>query len=77
MKTKKLSKKLFLNRKTIVNLSKDLNKVKGGETGTCAGTCTCPTYDPGTCINTVCPGICPPTEFYTCNQFTCILWECT
>jgi len=67
MKTKKLSKKLTLSRKTIANLNnRDLGNVRGGDAETniclptnntvCGTVCTC--YN--TCNNT-CPNTCPRT----------------
>jgi hypothetical protein len=54
MKTKKLSKKLSLNRITISNLgNRDLDKARGGSVYTdCIG--PCPTEGPTTCGNTIC-----------------------
>jgi rubrerythrin len=63
MKPKKLSKRLELNKKTIANLSPEMQKlVKGGDLYTCpACGYTCDGYY--TCDETC---TCPP-ETYTCN----------
>lgn len=53
MKTKKISKKLTLNKKTIAHLDpKELKGLHGGVTGThCVSDCVCT----GSCENTACP----------------------
>ena len=68
MKTKKFSRKLALNKKTIINLSNvQLGKARGGvsgfETGCChtlLTECTCTLYTCNTC------------DGLTCDKITCI-----
>jgi hypothetical protein len=69
MKSKKFSKKLFLNRKTVANLSgSDMGNLHGGEgfpatSRLCIETdpCICPSYytDCGTCTPSICQTACP------------------
>lgn len=64
MKTKKVSQKLTLNKKTIVSLNNsDLNPVKAGgatytcmftEAGSCPSDCTCPTDCISSCNVVIC-----------------------
>jgi natural product precursor len=57
MKTKRLSKKLTLNKNTIVNLfNTDMKKVYGGDT-TGSNLCTMPTGCQETCNPAVCPSL--------------------
>lgn len=68
MKTKKLNKKLMLNKKTLVNLNaQELFRVHGGGD---TETRTCPTM-----CNTYCPERCPDTDYtYApdyCPTITC------
>lgn len=47
MKTKKFEKKLELNKTTIADLGMgDLEKIKGGATGTCISIVACPNTNP-------------------------------
>lgn len=68
MKTKKLNKKLILNKETLVNLNaQELFKVQGGAT---TETRTCPSW-----CNTLCPERCPDTSYSespdNCPTVTC------
>lgn len=77
MKTKKLSRKLELNKKTIANLSnEDLNSVKGGRTtATCPNQCQTnePRCTAAGCITEVEPSC------YTVNEtkYPCTMTMCT
>ncbi len=61
MKTKKLSKKLVLNKKTIADLNiKKMNDVLGGVPATKNGnTCVGDTCVGDTCVGATCPWTCP------------------
>jgi hypothetical protein len=71
MKTKKFSKRLALNKKTIANLSGEMQKlVKGGDF-TCPG-CgyTCPGYETCYTCGETCGETCPATCTYaTCDSY--------
>lgn len=70
MKTKKFSKKLALNKKTIVHLDNEETKKVLGGTGLCT---TKVTYRQGSC-NTVCYTINPddPSVFICCAPYHCV-----
>ena len=62
MKTKKFSRKLMLNKKTVVNLNGNMmGRVRGGEGNSrymgptdcpnCTQTCNCPTVTCDTCVS--------------------------
>ena len=75
MKTKKLSKKLVLNKKTVASLNNaEIKDIKGGETGlyTCQATCNtaCPT------CNTECSCVtCFPCSYIVCTEpMICPQW---
>ena len=78
MKTKKFSKKLELNKKTIANLNNEaLNSVKGGRvTVTCPDECI--TNEPGCtaagCITIVEPECFNPTKV---TKYPCTMTLCT
>lgn len=71
MKTKNLSKKLTLNKKSIANLDNNgMNAVKGGESAYCGDTVTCHTLcDQLSCIPHKCPM--PDTD----NSWLTDCWE--
>lgn len=81
MKTKKVEKKLFLNKKTIAHLNNgQLGQAKGGGPTTTCDTCeTCLTYCSCTCETCVPTGVdptevtCNCTGHKTCDTYLCVI----
>jgi hypothetical protein len=82
MKSKKLNKRLALNKKTIAHLEEDvLNGAKGGVTNDTCESCNDYTYCWG-CPTLICPDIRPSagcvtenTLYETCVDQTCVCSE--